>query len=166
MGRASIELIGGHLDGAEIAEELDRLYCYEHVVAHWCRGVENRLIGFASVVLGEELRRVAAEAISAGERLAARIAQLGGATTADPTEFLERAELEKLWLPRDYSSVEEILSVAIGYERAAITDYHNLLSGLRDLDVITHLLLAEILAAKLAREDELESVLSQASVAG
>jgi ferritin-like protein len=166
MGRASIELIGGHLDGAEIADELDRLYCYEQIVAHWCGGVENRLIGFASVVLGEELRRVAAEATSAGERLAARIAQLGGATTADPTQFLERAELEKLWLPRDYSSVEEILSVAIGYERAAITDYHNLLTGLRDLDVITHLLLAEILAAKLAREDELESALTQASVPG
>jgi hypothetical protein len=43
-----------------------------------------------------------------------------------------------------------------------IADYHNLLSGLREHDVITHLLLAEILAGKLAREDELEAALNHA----
>jgi ferritin-like protein len=162
MGKASIELLGGHLDGAEVADELDRLYCYEQVVAHWCTGVENRLIGFASFVLGDELRKVAAEASRVGEQLAARIAQLGGEITADPTEFVERASIEELRLPRDYSDVEEILTVAIDYERSVITDYHNLLSGLRDYDVITHRLLTEILAGKLAREDELEAALTHA----
>jgi hypothetical protein len=43
---------------------------------------------------------------------------------------------------------------SIGYERTVIMDYHNLVSGLRDHDVITHRLLAEILAAKRAREDD------------
>jgi ferritin-like protein len=166
MGRASIELLGGHLDGTEVADELDRLYCYEQVVVHWCAGVENRLIGFASFVLGDELREVAAEASAVGERLAARIAQLGGAITADPTEFVERASIEELRLPRDCSDVEEILTVAIGYERTVISDYHNLLGGLRDCDVITHRLLAEILAGKLAREDELEAALTRATTSG
>jgi ferritin-like protein len=163
MGRASLELLGGDLDGAEIAEELDRLYCYEQVVAHWCAGVENRLIGFAGFVLGDELRKVAAEARAVGEQLAARIAELGGAITTDPTEFVERAQIEELRLPCDYSDVEEILTVAIGYERTVIPDYHNLLRGLHDCDVITHRLLAEILAAKLAREDELEAALTHAA---
>jgi ferritin-like protein len=163
MATASIELLGGHLDGRDVADELDRLYCYEHVVAHWCRGVENRLTGLASLVLGEELRKVAAEVGEAGERLAARIAQLGGEITADPTDFVERAPIDELRLPRDFSDVEEILTLAIGYERTAITDYYNLLSGLREHDVITHLLLAEILAGKLAREDELEAALSHAA---
>ena len=72
MATASIELLGGHLDGADVADELDRLYCYEQVVAHWCTGVENRLIGFASFVLGDELRKVAAEARAVGAQLAAR----------------------------------------------------------------------------------------------
>jgi ferritin-like protein len=160
MGKASLELLGGHLNGAEIADELDRLYCYEQVVSHWCRGVENRLIGFASFVLGDELRNVAAEATAVGEKLAARIAELGGTITADPTEFIERASIEELRLPRDCSDIEEILAVAIGYERTVITDYHNLLSGLRDHDVITHRLLTEILAAKLSREDALEAALT------
>jgi ferritin-like protein len=163
MGSASIELLGGHLDGAEVADELDRLYCYEQVVAHWCTGVENRLIGFASLVLADELRRVAAEASAVGGRLAARIAQLGGQITADPTEFVERAPIEELRLPRDYSDAEEILTVAIRYERTVIRDYHNLLTGLRDHDVITHRLLAEILAGKLAREDDLEAALTRAA---
>src|SRR5215472_15418109 len=96
MALASIELLGGHLDGPDVADELDRLYCYEQVVAHWCTGVENRLIGFASFVLGDELRKVAAEARAAGERLAARVAQLGGEITADPTDFVERAPIEEL----------------------------------------------------------------------
>jgi ferritin-like protein len=163
MGRASIEVLAGHLDGAEIADELDRLYCYEQVVVHWCTGVENRLIGLASLVLGDELRRVAAEAIAVGGRLAARIAQLGGQITADPTQFVARAPIEELRLPRDYADVEEILTVAIGYERLVIRDYHNLLSGLRDYDVITHRLLTEILAGKLAREDQLEAALTHAA---
>jgi ferritin-like protein len=163
MSRASIELLGGHLDGTEVADELDRLYCYEQVVVHWCTGVENRLIGFASFVLADELRKVAAEASAVGAQLSARIAQLGGEITADPTEFVERAPIEELRLPRDYSDVEEILTVAIGYERTVIPDYHNLLSGLHEYDVITHRLLAEILAAKLAREDELEAALTHAA---
>jgi ferritin-like protein len=163
MSRASIELLGGHLDGAEVADELDRLYCYEQVVVHWCLGVENRLIGFASFVLGDELRKVSAEARAVGELLAARIAQLGGGITADPTDFVERSSIEELRLPLDYSDVDEILTVAIGYERTVIADYHNLQSGLREYDVITHRLLAEILAAKLAREDELEAALTDAA---
>jgi ferritin-like protein len=165
MSRASIELLGGSLAGVEVADELDRLYCYEQVVVHWCKGVENRLIGFASLVLADELRKVAAEATAAGDRLAARIAQLGGEITADPTEFVERAPIEELRLPRDYSDIAEILTVAIDYERTTIEDYHNLLSGLRDLDVITHRLLAELLAGKLAREDELEAALTQGAAA-
>jgi ferritin-like protein len=165
MGRASIELLGGHLDGADVADELDRLYCYEQVVAHWCTGVENRLIGAASFLLADELREVAGEARATGEQLAARVAQLGGEITADPTDFVERAAIEELRVPRDYSDVEEILTVAINYERTAIADYHNLLSGLREYDVITHLLLAEILAGKLAREDELEAALTDAAQA-
>jgi ferritin-like protein len=163
MSRASIELLGGHLEGVEVADELDRLYCYEQVVVHWCMGVENRLIGFASFVLGDELRKVAGEARAVGEQLAARIAQLGGEITADPTDFVERAAIEELRLPRDYSDVREILTVAIGYERTVIADYHNLLSGLREYDVVTHRLLAEILAAKLAREDELEAAVTDAA---
>jgi len=163
MGRASMELLGGHLDGADVADELDRLYCYEQVVSHWCTGVENRLIGFASFLLADELRKVAGEARATGEQLAARVAQLGGEITTDPTEFVERAPIEELRLPRDYSDVKEILTIAIDYERTAIADYHNLLSGLRDYDVITHLLLAEILTGKLAREDELEAALTDAA---
>jgi ferritin-like protein len=166
MSRASIELLGGHLEGTDVADELDRLYCYEQVVAHWCTGVENRLIGLASFVLGDELRKVAAEASAVGEQLAVRIAQLGGAITADPTAFVERAPIDELRLPRDYSDLGEILTLAIGYERTVIADYHNLLSGLREYDVITHRLLAEILAGKLAREDELEAALTHAAETG
>jgi ferritin-like protein len=166
MSRASIQLLGGRLDGADVADELDRLYCYEQVVLHWCAGVENRLIGFASFVLGDELRKVAAESSEVGEQLAARIAQLGGEITADPTAFVERAPIDELRLPRSYADVEEILTVAIEYERTVIAEYHRLLGDLREHDVITHRLLAEIIASKLEREDELEAALTHATATG
>jgi ferritin-like protein len=166
MSRASIQLLGGHLDGADVADELDRLYCYEQVVVHWCAGVENRLIGVASFLLGEELRKTAAESSGVGEQLAERIAQLGGEITADPTAFVERAPIEELRLPGNYADVEEILTVAIEYERTVIVEYDRLLGELHEHDVVTHRLLAEILAGKLAREDELEAALTHATATG
>ena len=161
MSRATLELLRGGIDPAEIADDLDRLYCYEQVVAHWCKAVENRLTGFATFVLPDELAGVAAEAGAFGERLAARIAQLGGEITADPSAFVRRASIDGFTLPEDFADVTGILAIAIGYERDAIAVYDDLAERVRAADAVTHRLLTDILAAKLAREDEIEAVLTQ-----
>lgn len=162
MSKASIELVRGDVDPARIAGELDGLYCYEQVVVHWCKGVQNRLTGMATFVLPDELTEVADEAGEVAERLAARIAQLGGEITADPADFVTRSPIDEFTLPDDFGDVVAILTTALDYQRHVIGVYADLLDRLGDADVVTHRLLTKILAGKLAREDELEAVVAHA----
>jgi ferritin-like protein len=160
MSKASIELVRGEVDPAGLADELDGLYCYEQVVVHWCKGVENRLMGMATFVLPDELSEVADEASEVAERLATRIAQLGGEITADPTAFVTRAPIDEFTLPDDFGDVVAILTTALDYQRHAIGAYADLLDTVGAADVVTHRLLTKILADKLAREDELEAIVA------
>jgi ferritin-like protein len=162
MSKASIELVRGGVDPARLADELDGLYCYEQVVVHWCKAVENRLTGMATFVLPDELTEVATEAAEVAERLAARIAQLGGEITADPTDFVTRSAIDRFTLPDDFGDVCGVLTVALDYQRHIIGVYAELLDRLGTADVVTHRLLSKILAGKLAREDELEAVVAHA----
>jgi bacterioferritin len=163
MSRATLELVRGGLDPAELADQLDRLYCYEQVVMHWCKAVENRLTGFATFALMDKLAEDAADAGEIGTRLAARVAQLGGEITADPSAFVRRAPIVGLTLPDDFADVTGILAIALGYERDVIAVYDELAQRVRTADAVTHRLLTGILAGKLAREDEIEAVLTQAT---
>lgn len=162
MSKASIELVRGDVDPAALADELDGLYCYEQVVVHWCKGVENRLTGMATFVLPDELTEVANEAGEAAERLAARIAQLGGEITADPTNFVTRSPIDEFTLPDDFGDVVAILTTALDYQRHVIGVYADLLDRIGGADVVTQRLLTKILAGKLAREDDLEAVVAHA----
>jgi ferritin-like protein len=162
MSKASIELVRGDVDPAGLADELDGLYCYEQVVVHWCKAVENRLAGMATFVLPDELTEVADDASKVAERLAARIAQLGGEITADPTDFVARAPINEFTLPEDFGDVVAILTTALNYQRHVIGVYAKLLDRLGTADVVTDRLLTKTLAGKLAREDELEAVVAHA----
>jgi ferritin-like protein len=132
---------------------------------HWCKAVENRLTGMATFVLPDELTEVGDEAGEVAARLAARIAQLGRAITADPTEFLTRSPIDEFTLPDDFGDVVAILTTALDYQRHVIGVYAELLGRVDSADVVTHRLLTKILAGKLAREDELDAVVAHALTA-
>ena len=100
------------------------------------------------------------EAGEVAERLAARLAQLGGEITADPTDFVTRAPIQEFSLPDDFGDVIGILTIALDYQRHVIGVYADLLDRLGPVDLVTHRL--KILAAKLAREDDLEAVVAHA----
>lgn len=163
MGTAGIRLNHG-VEPAEVADGLDRLYCYEQVSIHFVRAIENRLIGVASILLERELPEQVALAERHASRLAARIAQLGGAITHDPTWFVERAQLPAVELPGSVDDVDSVLRYALEQEQRTIDRYGELLARVRGLDVVTERLLVSILADKVAREDEIESALPQAVV--
>lgn len=159
MGTAGMRLIHG-LDPVEVADNLDRLYCYEQVSIHFVRAIENRLTGVASIILEEELPEQVALAEGHSRRLASRIAQLGGAITHDPTLFVERAQLPALELPDDLGELDSVLRFALEQEQRTIDRYGQLLDRVRGLDAVTERLLVSILSDKVAREDEIESVLA------
>jgi ferritin-like protein len=160
MGTAGIRLIHG-LDPAEVADELDRLYCYEHVSIHYVRAIENRLTGVASIILEDELPEQVTLAEGHASRLASRIAQLGGGITHDPTQFVQRAQLPTPELPDDPGDLNAVLRYALEQEQRIIDRYGKLLNRVRGLDAVTERLLVSILSDKVAREDEIESVLAQ-----
>ncbi|WP_165964138.1 ferritin-like domain-containing protein [Actinomadura sp. KC216] len=155
MGTAGIQLVRG-IDPADLADDLDRLYCYEQVTVAWARALDNRLTGLAEIMLEEPAREHAALAERHAGRLAARIAQLGGAITADPTRFAERAQVDGIDLPGEVGDLAP-LSYALVQEQKIIGRYGQLIDRVRGADDVTERLLVSILSAKVAQEDELES---------
>jgi ferritin-like protein len=160
MGSAGNALLRG-IEPGRVAAELDRLYCYEQIVALWCEGVKNRLAGAASFLLGDELDEQVEASRGYAARLADRIAQLGGEVTADPTEFVRVSPVDGVAMPDDPGNPDSVLRRALSYEQVAIPHYGRLVDELQGKDVVTHRLLLKILAKKVAREDEMESALAQ-----
>lgn len=159
MATAGMRLVHG-LEPADLADDLDRLYCFEQASIHWARAVENRLTGLAAFVLGEPLRAHVALAESHAKRLVARIAQLGGAITPDPTQFLERSPLATVQIPHDTSDPSAVPRYALAQQQQAIDSYGQLLDRTRGLDAVTERLLSSILTDKVAQEDEIESAVA------
>jgi hypothetical protein len=75
----------------DVIDALDSFYCHNVIVALWCDAVANRLEGPAIYLLSDEIPEVAEHARDAAARLAERIGDLGGAITADPRQFIDRA---------------------------------------------------------------------------
>lgn len=159
MGTAGRQLIRG-LDPADIADDLDRLYCYEQVAIHWARAVDNRLTGMAEILIEEPLREHVALAEGYAGRLAARVSQLGGAITADPIRFVERSQVASVAMPDDPGDPAAVLAYALTQEQKIIGRYGQLIERVRGADAVTERLLVSILSAKVAQEDEIESGLS------
>jgi ferritin-like protein len=165
MGTAGNQLIRG-LDPADIADDLDRLYCYEQVSIHWARAVDNRLRGLAEIVIEEPLHENVALAERHASRLAARVAQLGGAITADPTRFVDRSQHIGVDMPEDTGDPAAVLAYALDQQQKSIGRYGELIERVRGADAVTERLLVSILADKVAQEDEIESGLSAYEPAG
>jgi ferritin-like protein len=159
MGTAGIQLVRG-LDPADIADDLDRLYCYEQVSIQWSRAVDNRLAGMAEILLEEPIHEHIALAEGHASRLGARVSQLGGAITADPTRFVERSQVASVDMPSDTSDPAAVLAYPLAQEQKIIARYGQLIDQVRGADAVTERLLVSILADKVAQEDEIESGLT------
>jgi ferritin-like protein len=165
MSKATLGLLRG-IAASDVADGLDRLYCYEQVVARWCGVVEEELTGFARFVLPNELSDATRAAAEVAQRLEARIAELGGELTTDATMFVERSPLPAFELPRDPGDVADVVTTAIAVERVGIAAYASLVVRVGGGDAVTHRLLTGALAEKLVREDELEGVLTRLDALG
>lgn len=158
MGTAGNQLVRG-IDPAELADDLDRLYCYEQVAIAWARALDNRLTGLAEILIEEPVRDHVALAERIAGRLAPRIAQLGGVITADPSRFVERSQVDGIDLPDKVIDLTP-LTYALVQEQKIISRYGQLIDRVRGADDVTERLLVSILAAKVAQEDELESAVA------
>jgi len=59
MGTAAQKMLTD-IGAEEVVDALDRLWCYERLVQHWCDAVEQRLTGIGVFLVPTELRNQAA----------------------------------------------------------------------------------------------------------
>jgi bacterioferritin len=127
---------------------------------HFSLTLKNRLEGQAAFLLSKELEDKAEESMKHAEKLAERIAELGGTETADPTDFVMLSPLKRFSMPSSNSNVNEILSYILALEQSIIRTYGDFLHRIRDKDDATYHVLREMLEDEIRRESEIESVLA------
>jgi ferritin-like protein len=143
-----------------LIDRLDELHNANMVVMHWSHAVQNRLEGQALYLLNEELSQVAQQSLSDARLLADRIAELGGAITADPADMVDRSPFDRFALPGDPSAVSSILGYALQQLREMIRAYAQVADIVRGRDDLTYVLVVKLLGHVVRREDEIESALS------
>jgi ferritin-like protein len=159
MGQIGNQLLV-EIAAAEVADELDRLYCYHLVAFCWAVGMGVRLEGQALFLLGDELTEVAEQNLAAARELAGRVSELGGVVTIDPSAFVQRSPAATLAVPDQAREVAEILRYALEQVRIALAAYGKLLDRTRGRDDLTHRLLVKLARQLAARETDLEGALA------
>ena len=160
MGRAGNSLIKG-IDIEEIVDTLDSFHAQSWVAMHFSLALKNRLEGEAAAsLLSKELEDEAQESMKHANKLAERIAELGGTETADPTEFVMLSPLKRFSMPRSNSDIKEILSFILELQQSIIMTYGDFLHRIGDKDDVTYHVLREIVEDEVKRESEIESVLT------
>jgi bacterioferritin len=162
MGSAGNSLIRG-IEVQEIIDALDSFHAQSWVVVHFSLALKNRLEGQAAFLLSKELENKAQESIKHAEKLAERIAELGGTETGDPTEFVMLSPLKRFSMPSSTSDIKVILYYILEQEQAIIRKYGDFMIKLRDKDDLTYHLIREILEDEIRHESEIEAVVVNSS---
>ena len=122
MGQIGNQLIK-EIAPDDVADALDRLYCYHLVTFCWALGTGVRLEGQALFLLSDELAEVAEENLAAAWQLAGRVSELGGVVTIDPSAFVARSPAATLSALDTAKEVAPILRYALEQVRVALGAY-------------------------------------------
>lgn len=139
------------LDQEEVVTRLNaalatEIVCWLRYLAHYHAADGIR----ADVVAAELLEHATAERDHA-ERLATRIAQLGGMPDLDPRTLSARSHAPY----REAADLEEVLSINLEAERIAVEFYRDLARWAGDRDPTTRRLVEEILGDEEEHADDL-----------
>jgi ferritin-like protein len=144
----------------EVIDALDSFYCHNVIVALWADAVANRLEGSAIYLLSDEIPEVADHAREAAARLADRIGDLGGAITADPRQFIDRAPGTIEYTIPDCSDPRAIVSYALQRLNIIIDAYQAFLDKIRGRDDVSFALVVGLLAAETHRRADASAALA------
>ncbi len=120
----------------------------------------NRLEGQASLVLEDAFEEKVKQNFDHTRKIAARLGQLGGAITGDPTRLVEISPTEEFALPSSNAEVPVILSHTLQQVRVGIQSYDTALAQIKDKDEITYHELVDVLKDHVRSEDEIEVALA------
>jgi ferritin-like protein len=102
--------------------------------------VVNTLSGPAAPAVASCMRQKARRALVHANRLAGRIAELGGQQVAKLTELVQHATDKPFKLLADGRGLDGVLKTVLDAGRTSIRTYHRLYEHTRDTDPITQAL--------------------------
>ena len=148
------------LAAEDVIDALDSFYCHNVVAALWADAVANRLEGPAIYLLSDEIPEVAEHARAAAARLADRIGDLGGAITADPRQFNDRAPGDNEFTIPDCSDPRAITTYALQRLNVIIAAYQAFLDKVRGRDDVSFALVVDLLGAETHRRADVMAALA------
>jgi bacterioferritin len=154
MGTKSREIVG--LDVNKLLEFLNKAYADEWLAyyQYWIGAKVAKGPMRGAVVA--ELMEHAQEELKHADMLTERMIQLGGEPLLDPAEWMKASNCG-YDAPKD-PSVKALLEQNIKGEQCAIEVYHKLLAFVKDKDIVTYNMIAEILEDEVEHEEDLQAL--------
>ncbi len=159
MGQKGREI--AKLDHKWLLNELNKAYAFEWVVHHYASLASNILSGHRTIVYSEIFKKAAEGEFGHANRIAKRIAELGGEPPAAMEEIEKIAGFGKVKFPKNRSDTAGFVEVFLEMERYAISLYNDLAQKTHGKDLVTHELAEDLLAEEVAEEEEYENMLRE-----
>lgn len=159
MGQKGKEI--AKLDHKWLINELNKAYAFEWVVHYYASLAANILSGHRTAVYSEIFKKSAEGEYGHAQKIAKRIAELGGEPPATMAEIEKLAGFGKVDFPKKRSDTAGFLKVFLKMEQHAITLYNDLANKTHGKDLVTHELAEDLLAEEVAEEEEYENMLRE-----
>ncbi|MBS3101293.1 bacterioferritin [Candidatus Woesearchaeota archaeon] len=159
MGQKGKEI--SKLDHKWLLNELNKAYAFEWVVHYYASLAANIVSGLATPVYAEIFKKASEGELEHANRIAKRIAELGGEPPAAMAEIEKLAGFGKIKFPAKRSDTSGFAKVFLEMERHAIALYDNLAQKTHGKDLVTHELAEDLLSEEVAEEEEYENLLRE-----
>ena len=159
MGQKGKEI--AKLEHKWLLNELNKAYAFEWVVHYYASLASNIVAGLRTPVYAEIFKKAAEGEFGHANRLAKRIAELGGEPPETLSEMEKIAGFEKVNFPKERSDIKGFINVFLKMEQHAIALYNDLANKTHGKDLVTHELAEDLLAEEVAEEEEYENMLRE-----
>ncbi len=149
------------MDHKWLINELSKAYSFEWVVHYYASLASNIVAGLRTPVYAEIFNKAAEGEFGHANRIAKRIAELGGEPPTTMAEIEKLAGFGKVNFPKDRADIKGYLKVFLKMEQHAIELYNNLSNKTHGRDIVTHELAEDLLAEEVAEEEEYENMLKE-----
>ena len=159
MGEKGREI--ANLDHKWLIVELNKAYAFEWVVHYYASLASNIVSGLRAPVYAEIFKKAADGEFEHANKIAKRIAELGGEPPETLSEMEKIAGFEKVNFPKNRSDIKGFIQVFLKMEQHAIELYNDLSNKTHGKDIVTHELAEDLLAEEVAEEEEYENMLRE-----
>lgn len=159
MGQKGREI--AKLDHKWLLNELNKAYAFEWVVHYYASLAASIVSGLRTPVYQKIFEEAAEGELGHANRLAKRIAELGGEPPENFEDIEKLAGFGKVKFPENRSDIKGFIEVFLRMERHAIALYEELSQKTHGKDLVTHELAEDLLSEEVAEEEEYENLLKE-----